>query len=56
MSEQNEDLAPRNQDNNEERRDFSTDQGVAVTLMQLQSKSASSLSYGSADVLRTTED
>ena len=55
-SEQNEDLAQRNQDNNEELRGFSTDQAAAETLMQLQSRSAPSLSYDSAVVWRTTED
>ena len=55
-SEQNENLAQRNQDNNEERRGFSTDQAAAETLMQLQSRSAPSLSYGSAVVWRSTED
>ena len=53
-SEENEDLAQRNQDNNEERRGFSTDQAAAETLMQLQSRSAPSLSYDSAVVWRTT--
>ena len=55
-SEQNEDLAQRNQDKNEERRGFSTDQAAAETLMQLQNRSAPSLSYGRADVWRTTVD